>query len=87
MKTRAEAHDALDRWIDEDVVGNLVFFRAPHSDLVDCVTESTVKAREMDSDTRAAFEQFMSMYPDASKGEFWRNAKGEPDRVKVVRPF
>jgi len=87
MKTRDEAHAALDRWIDEDNVGNLLYFRAPHSEMVDCVSETTIKVREMDRDTQDAFGVFMSRYPDASKGEFWRNARGEPDRVKIVRGF
>lgn len=87
MKTRAEAHAALDRWIDEDIVGNLLYFRAPHSDRVDCVSESTIKAREMDEQTRKAFFTLMDRFPNASRGEFFRNAKGEPDRIKEVGPF
>ena len=87
MKTREEAHAALDRWMDEDIVGNLVFFRAPRSQLVDCVIEQTIKAREMDVRTRAAFENFFSCYGTAVRGEFHRDADGNPDRVKIVRGF
>jgi hypothetical protein len=87
MKTKAEAHEALDRWMTEDHVGNLTYFRAPHSDMVDCVSESTIKVREMDSRTAEAFSTLMGRFPNASKGEFFRNAKMEPDRIKVVAPF
>ena len=87
MKTRVEAHAALDKWIDEDNVGNLTYFRAPHSELVDCVSETTIKVREMDRQTGEAFATLLDRFPDASKGEFYRNAKWEPDRIKVVRPF
>ena len=87
MKTRDEAHADLDRWIDTDCVGNLTIFRAPHSDKVDSVIEQTVKAREMDTQTRAAFENFMSKFPSVTKGEFYRDVNGKPDRVKLVRSF
>ena len=87
MKTRAEAHAALDYWIDNDIVGNMVFFRAPHSDSVDCVCERTIKTREMDIPTRTAFVNLISRFPNAVRGEFFLNANGEPDRVKVVIPF
>jgi len=87
MKTRAEAHDALDAWLDGDYVGSLTYFRAPHSDMCDCVLDRVVKTREMDVPTRAAFTNFLSRFPEAARGEFWRNANGEPDRVKLVAPF
>jgi len=87
MKTRQEAHAALDKWIDDDIVGNLIYFRAPHSDVVDCVTEQTIKVREMGSKARDAFIALVDQFPDATRGEFYKNKDGNPDRIKIVRPF
>jgi len=86
MKSHKEAHEKLDRWLKEGLVGNLIFYQAPGAQLVDCIIERVVKCREMKPEIRAAFEMVMDEL-GVERGEVARNNKGEPDRIKLTRGY
>ncbi len=72
------------RWYDEGSVGNLVIFRAPKSDYVDMIAESTVKLFEMDNETKESVRRTFDLL-DSEKVEMFRDRDGYADRVKVIR--
>ena len=86
MKTKEQAHDILDEWLDDGMTGNLIFYHAPRSEGVEAIIEQVVKTREMKPTTRAAFCMFMDDLM-VERGEVIRNKDGEPDRVKLTRRF
>ena len=86
MKTKAEIHRAVDEWWDMNMVGNLILYRAPHSNEAEAIIERVVKGREMKPETRAAFEMFMDNL-GVERGEVVRDKDGRPDRIKLTRRF
>ena len=84
MKSLREAHEILDGWYEQGCIGNIIFYRPPGIDAVDALIEHTVKTREMNEPTKAAFESLIERL-GAEKGEFFTNKNGEADRVKFVR--
>ena len=86
MKTIEEMHDSLDRWYDEGLIGNIIFYRSPGSQGAEAIIEQVIKAREMKPETRAAFEMFMDGL-NVERGEVVRDKDGNPDRVKLTRRF
>lgn len=85
-KSLEEAIEALQRWYEEGMVGNITFFRAPRAEKVGCVVEQTVKYHEMPQSVRRAFGAFCNAI-NVDRGEFWRDRDGKPDRVKIVGEF
>ncbi|KKN79027.1 hypothetical protein LCGC14_0345030 [marine sediment metagenome] len=86
MKTIEEVHNAVDEWFGDDMVGNLIIYRAPNSQGAECILEEVVKAREMKPTTRAALEMLMDDL-NIERGEMWRDKEGNPDRVRGTRRF
>ena len=86
MKTIDEVHELIDKWWDEGIVGNLILYRAPGAQVVDCILEEVVKAREMPAHVKVAFECLMDEL-DAERGEVYRGKDGKPDRVKIARRY
>ena len=86
MKTRAEVHKVVDKWWDKDMVGNLIIYRAPHTNEAECIVEMVIKKREMPIEVQAAFEMFMDEL-GVERGEVVRDKDGNPDRVKLTRKF
>jgi hypothetical protein len=85
-KTLDEAIESLKSWYGEGMVGNITFFRAPRAEHVGCIVEQTVKYHEMPAKMRSAFTVFTDAL-DVDRGEFFRNAEGKPDRVKIIGEF
>jgi len=86
MKTQKQIHDTVDKWWEAGSVGNLIIYRAPHSEYADCIVEKVIKTKEMDPTTRAAFQIWMEDL-GVERGEVFSNAAGKPDRVKLTRRF
>ena len=86
MMSIEKAHKELQRWYDENAVGNLVIFRAPKSDYVDIIGESTIKLFEMDEETKESVRKTFDLL-DSEKIELFRDRNGYPDRAKVIRRF
>ena len=86
MKTKQEVHDLIDQWWDEDIVGNLILYRAPGAQVVDCILEQVVKAKEMEAHVQVAFECMMDDL-GIERGEVRRNVNGKPDLVKLTRRY
>lgn len=86
MMTIEKCHEELQRWYDGNCVGNLVIFRAPKSDYVDMIGESTVKLFEMDEETKESVRKTFDLL-DSEKIELFRDRNGYPDRAKVIRRF
>ena len=86
MKTKQDVHDLIDQWWEDDIVGNLILYRAPGAEKVDCILEQVVKSREMEAHVRVAFECLMDEL-GIERGEVRRNTKGEPDLVKLTRRY
>jgi hypothetical protein len=86
MKTDAEVHELVDEWIGGDLVGSLVLYRAPKAQGTECIIEQTIKAREMEPTTRAAFCMLMDDLK-IERGTVIRNKNGEPDRVTLTRRY
>ena len=86
MKTRKQIHDTVDKWWEAGNVGNLIIYRAPNSDVAECIVEKVVKAREMEPKTAAAFGMLMDDL-GAERGEIRRDKDGKPDLVKYTRRF
>lgn len=86
MKTIEEVHDVVDEWFGDDMVGNLILYRAPNSQGAECIIEQVVKCREMEPTTRAALGMFMDNL-GIERGEVVRDKDGNPDRVKLTRRF
>lgn len=86
MKTEEECLDNLRKWFQGDIIGNILFYRAPNSAGAECIIERTIKAREMEPTTRAAFEMLMDDL-DIERGQIIRNKDGKPDRVTLTRRF
>jgi len=84
MKTLESFFKEVEQWFADGGVGNLVVFRSPRSQFVDCIYEETIKLFELDRDARALVEAVFEFF-DAEKMEFYRNSDGDPDRVKVTR--
>lgn len=84
MKTLEEQIEDLREWFEDGCVGNVIVFRSPRASLVDSIVEETIKLNELDRDARALVEQVFALF-DCERMEFFRNGKGDPDRVKVVR--
>ena len=86
MRTVEEAHEALDEWFADGLIGNVIFYRAPNSQGCEVIIEQVVKVREMEPTTRAAFGMFMDDL-GIERGEVVRDKDGNPDRVKLTRRF
>lgn len=86
MKTREEAIKALESWLDGQAVGNIIFYHAPGSDMVDCIVEQVVKINEMKPGIAAAFASFMNGLGIA-RGEVFTGRDGQPDRVRLTRSW
>ena len=86
MKTKEEVHDLIDRWWDDDIVGTLLLYRAPGAEVVECILEEVVKAREMEAHVKVAFDCLMDEL-GIERGEIRRNKAGDPDLVKLTRRY
>jgi hypothetical protein len=86
MKTKAEIHAVVDKWWDQNIVGNLILYRAPHTNEAEAIIEQVVKKREMSIEIQAAFEMFMDEL-GIERGEIVRDKNGNPDRVKLTKRF
>jgi hypothetical protein len=86
LKTKAEAHDVFDEWLESGMCGNVIFYHAPKSDGVEAIIEQVVKVREMKPTTRAAFRLFMDDLM-VERGEVVRDKDGNPDRIKLTRRY
>ena len=86
MMTIDDAVATIRKWYADESVGNLVIFRAPRSDYVDIIGESTVKLFEMDEETKESVRKTFELL-DSEKIELFRDKNGYPDRAKVIRRF
>ena len=86
MKTEKECLDVLREWFSDGLVGNIIFYRSPHSDGAEAIIEQVVKVREMKPTTRAAFGMLMDDL-GVERGEVFRDKDGNPDRIKLTRRF
>jgi len=86
MKTREEIHKVVDKWWAQDMVGNLIIYRAPHTNEAEAIVERVIKKREMPIEVQAAFEMFMDEL-GVERGEVVRDKDGNPDRVKLTKRF
>jgi hypothetical protein len=82
--TRDEAVRCFCNWFDDGCVGNIMFYRSPRANNVDCVVEETIKLREFEAAERGDVERVFNVL-QAERIELYRNGTGEPDRVKVIR--
>ena len=85
--TRAEAHRLLDKWLDENIVGNFVAFHKPQGKEVGIVIEQTIKRKEMNGNQRAALTTILEVFDFARITDIARNEDGEPDRLRGTREF
>jgi hypothetical protein len=86
MRKIDEVLDVIEQWISESSVGNLVLYHPPKVMKFGAYVEQTIKAREMNDETREALETLVRNL-GATRGEFFTNDEGEPDRVKIVKVF
>jgi hypothetical protein len=86
MKTKQEVHDLIDQWWEDTIVGNLILYRAPGANVVECILEEVIKIREMEAHVSVAFECLMDGL-GAERGEIFRDKNGKPDRVKITRRY
>jgi hypothetical protein len=84
MKSLSEVLEDLKFWADREIVGNITFYHPPGKRQYGAYIEQTIKAREMDDETRKAFETLLENL-GALKGEFHRDKDGRPDRVKITK--
>lgn len=84
MRQISEVLDVIEQWISESSVGNLVLYHPPKVMKFGAYVEQTIKANEMNDETRKAFETLVKNL-GAERGEFFTKDSGEPDRVKIVR--
>lgn len=84
MLKTGELLDVISRWIDDGAVGNFVIYHPPLLSRFGCYLEQTIKAREMNDETREALETLIRNL-GADRGEFFCDKEGKPDRVKIVR--
>lgn len=84
MKSLQDCKEFLHKWKKGNNVGTLLFYSWPGSDGFEIIEERVVKVREMDEDTAAAFVFFMESL-GVERGEVFRDKKGAPDRIKLVR--
>jgi hypothetical protein len=86
MKKIEEVLDVIEQWISESSVGNLVLFHPPKVMKFGAYVEQTIKAKEMNDETRQALETLVKNL-GAVRGEFYTKDDGSPDRVKIVRVY
>jgi hypothetical protein len=79
-----EALGKIRNWYDDDMVGNLIVFRAPRSQNVDVIAEETIKLFEMDREAQELVRKLFSLF-GSDKLEVAPDKNGYPDRIKVVR--
>ena len=84
LKGKGETIQKLSDWIDMETVGNIFFYHPPNIKQYGCYVEQTIKAREMNKETREAFETMVENL-GALRGEFHRDKDGKPDRVKIIK--
>jgi len=86
MRNIDEVLNVIEKWISEASVGNLVLYHPPKVKKFGGYIEQTIKADEMNDETRQAFETLVEK-TGAIRGEFFTKADGKPDRIKIVRVF
>jgi len=86
MKTREEAIEAFERWLDGGIVGNIIFYHAPGGEMFDCIVEQVVKIGEMKPGIAAAFASFMNDL-EVDRGEVFTGSDGQPDRIRLTRSW
>jgi uncharacterized protein YeeX (DUF496 family) len=86
MMTIEESHKKLQQWYDNGCVGNITVFRAPRSDYVDMIGETTIKMFELDEESRDVVRKVFDVL-DSEKIELFKDRDGNPDRARVVRRY
>ncbi len=86
MKTKEEAKQIFEEWLNSDEVGELCVYKPPKSELVSIMFQEVLKSYEMDKTTAAHFDSFMKSI-GCLRGEVFCNSNGEPDRIKYVRSY
>jgi hypothetical protein len=84
MMTREEAHKAFDEWFNNGCVGNIFFFRAPRSQMVDGFMERVIKLHEMSTEEKTA-EQAAFTAMNCIRMEMFSTADDKLDRVKITK--